>query len=83
MQARKTLLFHEGVPWFKGSDNGDFDVPMSLYDGAEACQLVGAFLLNNLSHVTDKTGVGLYRVDGLGVLRVILVVKLKEKEKKL
>ena len=37
MQARKTLLFHEGVPWVKRSDNEDFDVPMGSYDGAEVC----------------------------------------------
>ena len=34
MQARKTLLFHDGIPWVKRSDNEDFDVPMGLYDGA-------------------------------------------------
>ena len=32
-------------------------------------KLVGPFLLNNLSHVIDKSNVGLYRDDGLGVLR--------------
>ena len=69
MQARKTLLFHDGIPWVKRSDNEDFDVPMGSYDGAEVCELVGAFLLNNLSHVIDKTSVGLYRDDGLGVFK--------------
>ena len=69
MQVRKTLLFHEGVPWVKRSDNEDFDVPMCSYDSAEVCDLVGAFLLNNLSHVIDETSVGLYRDDGLGVFK--------------
>ena len=69
MQARKTLLFHDGIPWVKRSDNEDFDVPISSYDGAEVCELVGAFLLNNLSHVIDKTSVGLYRDDGLAVFK--------------
>ena len=77
MQARKTLLFHEG------SNSEVFDVPMGSYDGAEVCQLVGAYLLNNLGHIIDKTGVGLYRDNGLGVLRVILVLKLKKNENKL
>ena len=31
--------------------------------------MVGAFLLNNLSHVIYKTSVGLYRDDGLGVFK--------------
>ena len=42
---------------------------MGSYGGAEVCQLVGAFLLNNLSHAIDKTSVGLYRDDGLGVFK--------------
>ena len=69
MQAKKTLLLHDGIPWVKRSGNEDFDMPMGSYDGAEVCELVGAFLLNNLSHVIDKTSVGLYRDDGLGVFK--------------
>ena len=42
---------------------------MGSYDGAEICKLVGGFLVNNLSHVIDKTSVGLYRDDGLGLLK--------------
>ena len=67
MQARKTLLFLDDIPWAKRSGNEDFDVPMGSYDGVEVCELVGAFLLNNLTHVIDKTNVGLYRDDGLSV----------------
>ena len=69
MQARKTLLLHDGLPWVKRSGNEDFDVPMGSYDSAEVCKLVGAFLLNNLSDAIDKTSVGLYRDDGLGVFK--------------
>ena len=61
MQARKALLLHDGIPWVKRSGNEDFDVPMSSYDGAEVCELVGAFLLNNLSHVIYKTSVGVQK----------------------
>ena len=69
MQAIKMLLFHDGVPWVKRSDNEDSDLPMGSYDGVEVCKLVGTFLLNNLSHVIYKTNVGLYRDDGLGVFK--------------
>ena len=31
MQARKALLFHDGIPWVKLSDNEYFDVLMGLY----------------------------------------------------
>ena len=69
MQPRKALLFHDGIPWVKQSDNEDFDMPTSSYGGTEVCQLVSVFLLNNLSHVIDKTSVALYRDDGLGVFK--------------
>ena len=42
---------------------------MGSYEGAEVCELVGAFLLNTLSHVVDITSVDLYRDDGLGVFK--------------
>ena len=66
MQARKTLLFHEGYPWLKQSVNEDFDLPMGSCGDADMCKLGGSFLLNKLSHVIDKSSVGLYREDGLG-----------------
>ena len=45
-----------------------FDVTMASFDGAEECQLVGAFILDKLSQIVKKADVGLYRDDGLGVL---------------
>ena len=41
---------------------------MGSYDGAESCELVGSFLLHNL---TQKYGnnFGLYRDDGLGIIK--------------
>ena len=44
--SRKTLLFHNKLPWEKKSGDPDFDVPMGCYDGAEICKLVGIFILN-------------------------------------
>ena len=44
-----------------------FDVTMGSFDGAEVCELIGLFLLNNFS---EKYGnVGHYRDDGLVLLR--------------
>ena len=43
---------------------------MGSYDGTEVCELVGAFLLNNHSHVIDKTALVLYKNDGLGVFKI-------------
>ena len=46
-----------------------FDVTMGSYDGAEVCELVGLFMLDKLSKIYKKNLVGLYRDDGLAVLR--------------
>ena len=38
---------------------------MGSYDGAQVCELVGLYLLSQLTHLTNFTP-GLYRDDGLG-----------------
>ena len=65
--SRKTLLFHNNQPWEKKSGDPDFDVPVGCYDGAEICELVGIFILNKVSNVIDKSSIGLYHDDGLGL----------------
>ena len=72
-QCRQSFLFCEGQPWTKtGPDN--FDVPMGSYDGAELCELVGLYLLHKLTTgkdaIFDKDTVGLYRDDGLAIIKV-------------
>ena len=43
---------------------------MGSYDGAEICELVGLYLLcESLAHLCGKENVGLYRDDGLAVVR--------------
>ena len=41
---------------------------LQSYDGAEICELVGRYLLNQLSAVIDKSSVGLYRDNGLDAI---------------
>ena len=48
---------------------GLFDVAMGSYDGAEVCELVGVFILNQLPERCRKRDIGLYRDDGLAVFR--------------
>ena len=39
MNAKKTLLFNNDVPWVKkDAPGGLFDVTMGSYDGAEMCE---------------------------------------------
>ena len=63
--SRKSLLFDRTSVWVKKGNNSLFDVTMGSYDGAELCELVGLYLLNQLSTVIDKSSVGLYRGDEL------------------
>ena len=66
MHTKNNLLYHENVPWRKRDNEDNFDVPMGSMDGAETCELVGAFLLSFLKPLFHDR-VGLYRDDGLAV----------------
>ena len=68
-QARKTLLFHENTSWVNKEDNEDFHVPMDCFDGTEVCELVDTYILNQLKNVFPHHSIGLYRDDGLAVVK--------------
>ena len=64
------MLFNNHGIWIKKGDNPYFDVTMGSYDGAEICRLVGLYLLYEcLAQLFGKGNVGLYRDDGLAVVR--------------
>ena len=67
--ASKSLLFNDGKPWTKKESNSLFDVTMDSYDGAEICELVGLFILNKLGQKFGKENIGLYRDDGLAIMK--------------
>ena len=67
LHARKSMLFGQGKEWMK-KGTGLFDVTMGCFDGAEVCQLVGAFVLATLSKAVPSSDMGLCRDDGLGAL---------------
>ena len=50
-------------------DSGLFDVTMGAYGEAEVCELVGSYLLYELSKLYEKKDIGLYRDDGLAVFK--------------
>ena len=68
MHTHKSLLFCDGNLWVKKS-GAVFDVTMGSFDGAEVCELVGLYLLHLLAKIFGKEAVGLYRDDGLAILR--------------
>ena len=67
--ARKSLLFDSTGPWRKKGTEELFDVTMGSFDGAEICELVGLFLLFEIAKLLGKENAGLYRDDGLGILK--------------
>ena len=46
-----------------------FDVTMGSYDGAETCQLIGAYTVLSLTAPKFKNEVGLYGDDGLAICK--------------
>ena len=82
-QARNTLLFHSEDPWVKKKGDEDFDVPMGCYDGAEICELVGAYILSKVDPIIDKENVGLYRDDGVGIVRNLSGSEIDRKRKQI
>ena len=66
--SRKSFLFCEDQPWVK-KEAPDFDVTMGAYDGAEICELVGLYILNLMTNLIDKKYIGLYRDDGLAMVK--------------
>ena len=66
---KKCCSFKTTNPEKTKSGDPDFDVPMGCYDVAEACELVGIFILTKLSNIRDKRSIGLYRDDRLAYFR--------------
>ena len=54
---------------------------MGCFDRIEVCELAGSHLLIRLSSIVDKESVGLYRDDGLGVLRNLSGPQTERKRK--
>ena len=44
---------------------------MGSYDGAELCELIGIYIQSLLTNILSKNNTGLYRDDGLFILRKI------------
>ena len=66
MLSKKSFLYTGDTPWVKKGDT-NFDIAMGAWDGAESCDLVGLFLLDQLTNRIAGLETGVYRDDGLGV----------------
>ena len=67
IRAKQSLLFNNEIPWQKRNSNTLFDFTMESYDGAETCELVGCYLLSQLTQIPEIS-IGLFRDDGLAVI---------------
>lgn len=67
--AAQSVLYHDEEVWVKrkNSNNPMFDITMGGYHGAEVCEIVGLYMLHELTKFIPKKFVGLYRDDGLMV----------------
>ena len=67
--ARNSFVFNNGKAFAKKGQN-NFDVTMGAWDGAEIAELVGLYLLHQMStNVFKANEFGLYRDDGLAVTK--------------
>ena len=65
MEASMSFLYNQGNPWVKKGDI-NFDIGMGAYHGAQACEIVGLFLLSELVKLPNFDAI-LFRDDGLGI----------------
>ena len=64
--ARKSLLFNDQQTWIK-RDSGLLHVTMGAYDEVDVCELIGNYLIYELSKLYEKKDIVLYRDDRLAV----------------
>ena len=77
-----SLLFNKEEMWKK--NNGTlFDVIIGPFDGAEICELVGLFLLNEISDLLPMENIGLYWDDGFAIIRNASGPEMEQTRKKL
>ena len=67
--CRKSILFRNQEQWTKISGTENFDVAQGSGDSAEVSDLVGLYLLHNLTKSINIKDIGLYRDDGLMVVK--------------
>ena len=65
--CRKSLLFCTDKIWVKKS-KPEFDVTIGSFGGAEICELVGFYILDQLLNILPVESFDLYRDNGLAIL---------------
>lgn len=68
VEAKKSLLFNNRNHQKKTNTNTLFNVTMGSYDGAETCELIRIYILQQLKEKSYGMDIGLCRDDNLAVL---------------
>ena len=72
LNARNTFLFRNKQPWIKKNEKGEkenFDVSMGSNDSSECSDLVGLYILAEISKIISNGDGGLYKDDGIMAIK--------------
>ena len=69
IHCRRAVLIDTDKQVWKKKANPDFDVTMGAFDGGEVCELVGLLALDLIRAIMDSSNYGIYRDDGLAIVR--------------
>ena len=75
-------MYHKNKVWKNKNSDNCFDVTMGNNDRAEVCKLVGTLALLTLANSIRKENYGLYRDDGVTLMRNEKGQKRTESEKR-
>ena len=78
----KSILVNKEEIWIKHNNNNLFDITMGSKHGAEICELVGLYILQELKQIIPKQIVGIYRDDGIIAMNKSISTVEVEKMKK-
>ena len=78
-QASQSFLYFGGQPWVKKGDD-NFDIGMGAYHGAQACEVVGLFIMSRLTEIPDMKAI-IYRDDVLATTSATARQQEKMKQK--
>ena len=71
LHSCKSTIFYKNQTWEKINTPNLFNVSMGSYNGAEVCDMVGLFMLNEIkkTNIFQNDEFGIYRDDGLAVIQ--------------
>ena len=69
MHTCQTIIFYDNRIWTKKTNKNNFNIAMGSFQGAEVCDLIGLHILSEISPITGPSNIGLYRDDGLAIIK--------------